>query len=128
MLLPITWRNSILSNPGSHDKDTVKMFVRMLTVIRFELIICLTLSLETPLVLFKDLQKHFRKGSNRKKDQTVKNEPKGKSKKRSYNNLLILVVGQSSFHGPSCLELIRLISSRTILASRVRYAKNNCGG
>ena len=53
----------------------------MLTVIRFELIICLTLSLETPLVLFKDLQKHFRKGSNRKKDQTVKNEPKGKSKK-----------------------------------------------
>ena len=68
-----------------------------------------------PVILFKDLQKHFRKGSNmeRKKDQTVKNEPKGKSKKRSYNNLLILVVGQSSFetfHGPSCLELIRLIN------------------
>lgn len=53
---------------------------------------------------------------------------KASRKKRSYNNLLILVVGQSSFHGPSCLELIRLISSRTILASLVRYAKNNCGG
>ena len=29
------------------------------------------------------------------------NEPKGKSEKRSYNNLLILVVGQSSFDGSS---------------------------
>ena len=94
-------RDGIQSHPmipiRSHDTDTVKMFVRMLTVSRFELIICLTLSLETPLFYLKIW--HFRKGSNmeRKKDQTVKNEPKGKSKKRSYNNLLILVVGQSSF-------------------------------
>lgn len=40
----------------------------------------------------------------RKKAQTLKNEPKGKSEKRSYNNLLILVVGLACFDGPSMLR------------------------
>ena len=57
----------------------------------------------------------------RKKDQTVKNEPKGKSKKRSYNNLLILVVGQSSFEPTDQLlvsvmpKIIVVVSSRIFL-------------
>ena len=50
-------RDGIQSHPmipiRSHDTDTVKMFVRMLTVSRFELIICLTLSPETPLFYLK---------------------------------------------------------------------------
>ena len=56
----------------------------MLTVSRFKLIICLTLSLETPLFYLKICKNNdFRKGSNmeRKKDQTLKNEPKRKSEK-----------------------------------------------